>query len=46
MEEWVEANIFLHEGKQEEFLLKFIKPTVQKLRSELQITGYHFLNEQ
>lgn len=45
MEEWVEANIFLHDGKQEEFLLKFVKPTVQKLRSELQITAYHFLHE-
>jgi hypothetical protein len=45
MEEWVEANIFLHEGKQGEFLLKFVKPTVQKLRSELQITAYHFLHE-
>jgi hypothetical protein len=45
MEEWVEANIFLHEGKQEEFLLKFVKPIVQKLRSELQITAYHFLHE-
>jgi len=45
MEEWVEANIFLQEGKQEEFLLKFVKPIVQKLRSELQITAYHFLHE-
>ena len=45
MEEWVESNVFVHEGKQNEFLLRFIRPLVQKLRSEFKITAYHFLHE-
>jgi hypothetical protein len=45
IEEWIEANIFIHEGKQNEFLLKFIKPLLQKLRSKFKITAYHFLHE-
>ena len=45
-EEWIEANIFVHEGKQGEVLLTFIKPLVQRLRSEeFKITAYHFLHE-
>lgn len=35
----------MHEGKQGEVLLKFIKPLVQRLRSEFKITAYHFLHE-
>jgi hypothetical protein len=45
MDEWMEANIFVHEGKQNEILLRFIKPLVQKLRSEFKIAAYHFLHE-
>jgi thiopeptide-type bacteriocin biosynthesis protein len=45
MNEWMEANIYVHEGKQNEILLRFIKPLVEKLRSEFKITAYHFLHE-
>jgi hypothetical protein len=45
MDEWIEANIFVHDGKQQEVLLKFIKPLVQRLRSEFRITAFHFLHE-
>ena len=42
---WIEANIFVNEGEQNEVLLRFIKPLVQRLRSEFNITAYHFLRE-
>lgn len=42
---WIEANIFVNEGKQNQVLLTFIKPLVQRLRSEFSITAYHFLHE-
>ena len=45
MSEWIEANIFVYKGKQTEFLLKFIKPLIKRLRAEYKITSYHFLNE-
>ena len=45
MEEWIEANIFVHEGKQREVLLNIIKPLVLRLRSEFGIIAYHFLHE-
>jgi len=45
MEIWIEANIFVNEGKQREVLLGFIKPLVQRLRSEFNIAAYHFLHQ-
>jgi len=42
---WIEANIFVNEGKQNEVLLSFMKPLVHRLRSEFNITSYHFLHE-
>lgn len=42
---WIQADIFVNEGKQNEVLLSFIKPLVQRLRSEFKITAYHFLHE-
>ena len=45
MEEWIEANIFVHEGKQKDVLLNVIKPLVLRLRSEFGIIAYHFLHE-
>lgn len=45
MEAWIEANIFVHQGKQGEVLLGFIKPLVQQLRNDFGITAYHFLHE-
>lgn len=46
LDAWIEANIFVHEGKQAEVLLTFIKPLIQRLRGEeFKITAYHFLHE-
>lgn len=45
MEEWIEANIFVHEGRQKEVLLGIIKPLVLRLRSDFGIIAYHFLHE-
>jgi hypothetical protein len=45
MEKWIEARIFVNEGKQTEVLLSFIKPLVQQLRSTYGILAYHFLHE-
>src|SRR3990170_6358030 len=45
MEAWIEANIFVHQGKQRDVLLGFIKPLIQQLRSDFGITAYHFLYE-
>jgi hypothetical protein len=45
LDEWIEANIFVYEGKQREVLLRFIKPLVQRLRYEFKVTAYHFLHE-
>lgn len=42
---WIEANIFVNEGTQNEVLLNLIKPLVQRLRSEFGIKAYHFLHE-
>lgn len=42
---WIEARISVNEGRQNEVLLNFIKPLVQRLRSEFNITAYHFLRE-
>ena len=42
---WIEANIFVNEGTQNEVLLNLIKPLVQRLRSEFRIKAYHFLHE-
>ena len=45
MDTWVEANIFVRQGKQNEVLLDFIKPLAQQLRNDYNITAYHFLHE-
>jgi len=45
MESWIEANIFVEQGKENEFLLNFIKPLVQRLRSKFKITSFHFFRE-
>ena len=43
---WIEANIFVNEGTQNEVLLNYIKPLVQRLRTrEFRIKAYHFLHE-
>jgi len=42
---WIEANIFVNEGTQNEVLLNLIKPLVQRLRSGFRIEAYHFLHE-
>jgi len=45
MEKWIEANIFVHEGRQKEVLLNLIRPLVQRLSFEFGIIAYHFLHE-
>lgn len=45
MEAWIEANIFVKQGKQGEVLVGFIKPLVKQLRNDFNITAYHFLHE-
>ena len=45
MDSWIEANIFVTQGKQEDFLLSFIKPFVLRLRSEFKIISFHFFYE-
>lgn len=43
--EWIQVNIFVTQGRQKDVLLGFIKPLVQKLRSDFKIIAYHFLYE-
>ena len=45
MPEWIEANIFVNAGAQNEVLLTLIKPLIQRLRSLFRIKSYHFLHE-
>src|SRR4030067_232609 len=45
MDEWMEVNKIVKKEKENEILLRFIKPLVQKLRSEFKIAPYHFLHE-
>ena len=44
MESWIQAHIYVETGHNE-FLVNFLKPLVQKLRSEYGIESYHFLFE-
>ena len=45
MDSWIEAKIFVEQGKQDEVLLSFIKPLVLRLRSESKIMSFHFFRE-
>jgi len=42
---WIEARIFVNEGKQNEVLLTLIKSLIQRLKSTFNIKSYHFLFE-
>lgn len=42
---WIEARIFVNEGKENEVLLTLIKPLIQQLKSTFSIQSYHFLFE-
>ena len=42
MVSWIEAQIFTEPDRRQEILLSFIRPLVEKIRSQFNIISYHF----